>query len=32
VVVDRRGLADEQAVVLGELVELAAGDRLDVDR
>ena len=32
VVVDRGSLADEQAVVFGELGELAAGDRLDVDR
>ena len=32
VVVDRGGLADEQAVVFGELGELALGHRLDVDR
>src|SRR5215471_9858015 len=32
VVVDRGGLADEQAVVFGELGQLALGDRLDVDR
>ncbi len=32
VIVDRGGLADEQAVELGELGELALGDQLDVDR
>ena len=32
VVVDRGGLADEQAVEFGELGKLALGDRLDVDR
>ena len=32
VVVDRGGLADEQAVVFGKLGELAPRDRLDVDR
>ena len=32
VVVDRGGLADEQAVVFGEFGQLPLGDRLDVDR